>query len=66
MVRERFLLWFGLFSILCGTVLVVKSSGLRLAFGQPQSMGLSAERLISLSTIVPGLSLREEFYGRGW
>lgn len=34
---ERFLLWFGLFSILYGTILVVRNSVFRLAFGQPQA-----------------------------
>jgi sigma-B regulation protein RsbU (phosphoserine phosphatase) len=65
-VRERFLLWFGLFSILYGISLVVWNSVFRLGFGQPQVIGLSVERLISLSTIVPGLLLFEEFYGPGW
>jgi phosphoserine phosphatase RsbU/P len=64
--REKFLLWFGLFSILYGVVLVVRNSVFRLGFGQPQNIGLSLERLIALSTIVPGLLLFEEFYGRGW
>jgi sigma-B regulation protein RsbU (phosphoserine phosphatase) len=64
--RERFLLWFGLFSILYGLVLVVRNSVFRLGFGQPQHIGLAVERLIALSTIVPGLLLFEEFYGRGW
>jgi sigma-B regulation protein RsbU (phosphoserine phosphatase) len=65
-VRERFLLWFGLFSILYGIALVVRNSAFRLGFGQPQSVGLSVERLLTLSIIVPGLLLFEEFYGRGW
>jgi phosphoserine phosphatase RsbU/P len=64
--REKFLLWFGLFSILYGLVLVVRNSVFRLGFGQPQHIGLDVERLIALSTIVPGLLLFEEFYGRGW
>ena len=64
--RERFLLWFGLFSILYGFVLAVRNSAFRFSFGQPQGIALSVERLISLSTIVPALLLFEEFYGRGW
>jgi phosphoserine phosphatase RsbU/P len=64
--RERFLLWFGLFSILYGLVLIVRNSVFRLGFGTPQNAGLHVERLISFSTIVPGLLLFEEFYGRGW
>jgi len=64
--HERFLLWFGLFSILYGTILVVRSSIFRLVFGQPQELWNSIERLISLATIIPGLLLFEEFYGRGW
>jgi phosphoserine phosphatase RsbU/P len=65
-VRERFLLWFGLFSILYGIALVVRNSAFRLGFGQPQSVGFSVERLLTLSIIIPGLLLFEEFYGRGW
>jgi sigma-B regulation protein RsbU (phosphoserine phosphatase) len=64
--HERFLLWFGLFSILYGTVLVVRTSAFRLGFGQPQELWISIERLISLATIIPGLLLFEEFYGHGW
>ena len=64
--REKFLLWFGLFSILYGLVLIVRNSVFRLGFGQPQDVGLYVERLIALSTIVPGLLLFEAFYGRGW
>jgi hypothetical protein len=36
--HERFLLWFGLFSILYGITLVVRNSVFRLAFGQPQEL----------------------------
>jgi phosphoserine phosphatase RsbU/P len=64
--HERFLLWFGLFSILYGAILVVRNSAFRLGFGQPQELWILIERLISLVTIVPGLLLFEEFYGRGW
>jgi sigma-B regulation protein RsbU (phosphoserine phosphatase) len=39
---------------------------LRLGFGLPEGFELSVERLISMSTSVPGLLLFEEFYGRGW
>lgn len=64
--REKFLLWFGLFSILYGLVLMVRNSVFRMGFGQPQNTGLYVERLIALSAIVPGLLLFEQFYGRGW
>lgn len=64
--RERFLLWFGLFSILYAVVLVVRNSVFRLGFGQPQTIGLAVDHLITLSTAVPGLLLFEDFYGRGW
>ncbi|MGB6686955.1 MAG: PP2C family protein-serine/threonine phosphatase [Terracidiphilus sp.] len=64
--HERFLLWFGLFSIFYGTILVVRNSVFRLGFGQPHEIWISAERLLSLATIIPGLLLFEEFYGRGW
>ena len=64
--RERYLLWFGLFSILYAIVLIVRNSAFRLGFGQPQAIGLAVDHLISLSTVVPGLLLFEDFYGRGW
>ena len=64
--RERFLLWFGLFSILYSVVLVVRNSVFRMGFGQPQTIGLVVDHLITLSTAVPGLLLFEDFYGRGW
>jgi sigma-B regulation protein RsbU (phosphoserine phosphatase) len=64
--RERFLLWFGLFSILYAAVLILRNTALRMGFGQPQAIGLAIDHLISLSTAVPGLLLFEDFYGRGW
>jgi phosphoserine phosphatase RsbU/P len=64
--RERFLLWFGLFSILYAIVLIVRNSTFRMGFGQPQTIGLAVDHIISLSTVVPGLLLFEDFYGRGW
>jgi sigma-B regulation protein RsbU (phosphoserine phosphatase) len=65
-VRERSVLWFGLFSILYGVVLVVRNPAFRMGFGQPDAIELYVERLASWLTIVPGLLLFEEFYGRGW
>ena len=44
--HERFLLWFGLFSILYGIVLIVRNSAFRLAFGQPDGIELSVERFM--------------------
>lgn len=64
--REKFLLWFGLFSILYAVVLIVRNSAFRMGFGQPQTIGLAIDHIISLSTVVPGLLLFEDFYGRGW
>jgi sigma-B regulation protein RsbU (phosphoserine phosphatase) len=64
--QERFLLWFGLFSILYAVVLIVRNPALRAGFGQPHAIGLAVDHLISLSTVVPGLLLFEDFYGRGW
>jgi sigma-B regulation protein RsbU (phosphoserine phosphatase) len=37
-----------------------------MGFGQPQSIGLAVDHVISLSTVVPGLLLFQDFYGRGW
>jgi phosphoserine phosphatase RsbU/P len=64
--RERFLLWFGMFSILYATVMTVRNSAFQLGFGQPHTIGLAVEHFISLATVVPGLLLFEDFYGRGW
>jgi sigma-B regulation protein RsbU (phosphoserine phosphatase) len=64
--RERFLLWFGLFSILYAVVLILRNSAFRMGFGQPEAIGLAVDHLISLSTVVPGLLLFEDFYGEGW
>jgi sigma-B regulation protein RsbU (phosphoserine phosphatase) len=64
--RERSLLWFGLFSMLYATVLIVRNSAFRLGFGQPHAIGLAVEHFVSLATVVPGLLLFEDFYGRGW
>jgi hypothetical protein len=47
--REKFLLWFGLFSILYGVVLIVRNSVFRLGFGEPQnfrSLCRAADRLV--------------------
>jgi sigma-B regulation protein RsbU (phosphoserine phosphatase) len=63
---ERFLLWFGLFSILYASVLTVRNSVFRQGFGQPLAIGLAVEHIISLATVIPGLLLFEDFYGRGW
>jgi phosphoserine phosphatase RsbU/P len=64
--RERFLIWFGLFSLLYGTVLVTRNTAFRLGFGQPAGLWHLLERIVGMLTIVPGLLLFEEFYGRGW
>jgi phosphoserine phosphatase RsbU/P len=64
--HERFLLWFGLFSILYSVVLIVRNSAFQLGFGQPQAIGLAVDHILSLATVVPGLLLFENFYGRGW
>jgi len=64
--RERFLLWFGLFPIFYGIVLIIRNEVFRLGFGDPGQVGVSIERLITMATAVPGLLLFEEFYGPGW
>ena len=64
--HERFLLWFGLFSILYAVVLIVRNPAFRVGYGQPQAIGLAVDHFISLSTVVPGLLLFEDFYGPGW
>lgn len=64
--HERFLLWFGLFSILYAFVLTLRNSVFQLAFGHPNAIGIAVEHFISLSAVIPGLLLFEDFYGRGW
>jgi phosphoserine phosphatase RsbU/P len=64
--REKFLLWLGLFSILYAIILIVRNSAFRMGFGQPQAIGLALDHIIGLSTVVPGLLLFDDFYGRGW
>jgi len=64
--HEKYLLWFGLFSILYALVLILRNTAFRQGFWQPQAVGLAVEHLISLSPVVPGLLLFEDFYGRGW
>ena len=64
--HERFLLWFGLFSILYSVVLIIRNSAFQLGFGEPQAIGLAVDHILSLATVVPGLLLFEDFYGRGW
>ena len=64
--RERFLLWFGLFSILYAAVLILRNTAFRLGFGQPGAFGLAVDHVSSLATAIPGLLLFEDFYGPGW
>jgi sigma-B regulation protein RsbU (phosphoserine phosphatase) len=64
--REQVLLWFGLFAAPYGVILILRSSPFEVAFGQPKTFGLFAERLVGFWTIVPALLLFEEFYGKGW
>ena len=64
--RARVILWFGLFAGLYGAVLMVRSPIYRAGFGEPREVVLFAERILSLGTVVPGLLLFEEFYGKGW
>lgn len=64
--HERVLLWFGLFAAPYGLTLILRSLPFQVAFGQPKTVGLFAERLVGFWTIVPALLLFEEFYGKGW
>lgn len=64
--RERYLLWFGLFSFLYGTGLIARTDDIRLGFGRPEGAWHDIVRLVSMSAIVPSLLFFEEFYGSGW
>jgi sigma-B regulation protein RsbU (phosphoserine phosphatase) len=64
--RERVLLWFGLFAAPYGVILILRSSVFQLGFGQPETFGRFAERLVAFWTIIPALLLFKEFYGKGW
>lgn len=64
--NERDLLWIGLFAVLYGTDLVLRNPVFQLGFQTTHEIGLFIPRFLSACSIVPGLLLFEEFYGRGW
>jgi sigma-B regulation protein RsbU (phosphoserine phosphatase) len=64
--HRRVLLWFGLFAAPYGAILILRSPAFQLGFGAPTTFERIAERLIAFWTVIPGLLLFEEFYGKGW
>ena len=64
--KERDLLWVGLFALLYGADLVLRNPVFQLGFGSTHQIALFIPRILSGCSIVPGLLLFEEFYGRGW
>ncbi len=64
--NERDLLWIGLFAMLYGTDLVLRNPLFQLGFGSTHEIVLLIPRISNACSIVPGLLLFEEFYGRGW
>ena len=64
--HERDLLWVGLFAVLYGADLVLRNPVFQLGFGSTHSIALLTPRILSASSIVPGMLLFEAFYGRGW
>jgi sigma-B regulation protein RsbU (phosphoserine phosphatase) len=64
--HQRVLLWFGLFALPYGMVLILRNPAFQLGFGTPTTLGRIAERLVAFWTVVPGLLLFKAFYGEGW
>jgi sigma-B regulation protein RsbU (phosphoserine phosphatase) len=64
--HDRVLLWFGIFAVPHGVILILRNPAFQLGFGAPTTFGRIAERLVAFWTIIPALLLFEEFYGKGW
>jgi sigma-B regulation protein RsbU (phosphoserine phosphatase) len=66
LVRERILLWFGLFAAPYGLALVLHSTLNPVPDSPAELLLIVLRRLIGLAAIVPALLLFHEFYGKGW
>ena len=64
--KERDLLWVGLFAMFYGADLALRNSLFQAGFGSTHEVSLFIPRICGAGSIVPGLLLFEEFYGRGW
>jgi sigma-B regulation protein RsbU (phosphoserine phosphatase) len=65
-LRERILLWFGLFAAPYGLALVCRSILIPQWDGSAEQIIVDLGRVTYLATSIPALLLFQEFYGSGW
>jgi phosphoserine phosphatase RsbU/P len=65
-LRERILLWFGLFAAPYGLALVCRSILIPQWGGGAEQIIVDLGRVTYLATSIPALLLFQEFYGQGW
>jgi phosphoserine phosphatase RsbU/P len=65
-LRERILLWFGLFAAPYGLALVCRSILIPQWDGSAELIIFVLGRVIGLAASIPALLLFQEFYGQGW
>jgi phosphoserine phosphatase RsbU/P len=65
-MRERILLWFGLFAAPYGLALVCRSILISHWDGSAEYIFVVLGRVIGLASSIPALLLFQEFYGQGW
>ena len=65
-LRERILLWFGLFAAPYGLALVFRSILIPQWDGNAEHVIIVLGRVTYLATSIPALLLFQEFYGQGW
>src|ERR1700744_1370899 len=65
-MRERILLWFGLFAAPYGFALVCCSILISHWDGSAEYIFVVLGRVIGLASSIPALLLFQEFYGQGW
>jgi sigma-B regulation protein RsbU (phosphoserine phosphatase) len=65
-LRERILLWFGLFAAPYGLALVCRSILIPQWDGSAEQIIVDLGRVTYLATSIPALLLFQEFYGPGW
>src|ERR1700743_2606273 len=65
-MRERILLWFGLFAAPYGLALICRSIFLPEWDGRAELFVVIVGKLVGLLASIPALLLFQEFYGQGW
>lgn len=65
-LRERILLWFGLFAAPYGLALVLRGIFVPQWHGSAELIFVDLGRVTYLATSIPALLLFQEFYGQGW